>query len=462
MLEIPAALANGIRTDHPIPGLPFVDDTLLPLDDPEAIEAIGRGVGEGLWGRWDGPRWKDGGTEQWWAFTTDPEHTDLAWCVRYHPEHGTTVLLLRDDDASPMHMTWTDEPLLFRMGGYWWDGASWYRPAQVWNSATEAFEKQPVKAAATVSAADALEGDGDASRGRVFTRAEFEQGQATSNWDHDLALWAARRNDRQDARPLADCVVNLSAPELSGDQLLDAAAVADLAGIAASTFRSYLSRGESDAPAPQTVIAGRPMWAKPVARDWVQARNRSSEGVTAALSSDGAISRPIGIQQRHERFKRMFFSVLWDNPTHRKRWALRHRNTAAVDEVADHLAWSAAVDLDRTISLSNLAITIRYAVLHELVTGRDLHQRNSEDPDKDPVYLGILQPVTRMLDWLIRHDPSRASSTIGEIIGDAYRTHDIAHHVTERSIRTALAMDSKLDKPQLNDFLDRTMPPKHG
>lgn len=35
-------LANGLRTDHPVPGLPFVDDSHLPLDDgPDAIEAVG-------------------------------------------------------------------------------------------------------------------------------------------------------------------------------------------------------------------------------------------------------------------------------------------------------------------------------------------------------------------------------------------------------------------------------------
>src|SRR5262249_49929890 len=33
-------LANGTRTDHPVPDLPFVDDSHLPLDEgPEAIEA---------------------------------------------------------------------------------------------------------------------------------------------------------------------------------------------------------------------------------------------------------------------------------------------------------------------------------------------------------------------------------------------------------------------------------------
>jgi hypothetical protein len=46
-------VANGLRTDHPVPGLPFVDDAHLPLQDPQAIEAIGRRPEEGTWGRTD-------------------------------------------------------------------------------------------------------------------------------------------------------------------------------------------------------------------------------------------------------------------------------------------------------------------------------------------------------------------------------------------------------------------------
>lgn len=74
-------LANGISTDHPVPDLPFVDDTHIPLDEgPEAIEAVGRGAGNGMWGRYD--NLPDGA---WHAFTTDPIRHDYGWSVRYHP-----------------------------------------------------------------------------------------------------------------------------------------------------------------------------------------------------------------------------------------------------------------------------------------------------------------------------------------------------------------------------------------
>ena len=29
------------------------------------------------------------------------------------------------------------QALLFRAGGYWWDGATWYRPGQVWDGAAD-------------------------------------------------------------------------------------------------------------------------------------------------------------------------------------------------------------------------------------------------------------------------------------------------------------------------------------
>src|SRR5215472_17844507 len=83
------AVANGLRTDHPIPDLPFVDDSHIPVEDPAGIEATGRRHGGQTWGRQDRNR-RAGG---WLAFTTDPLRHDRAWCVRWHPDHGRAVVL---------------------------------------------------------------------------------------------------------------------------------------------------------------------------------------------------------------------------------------------------------------------------------------------------------------------------------------------------------------------------------
>ena len=148
------AVANGLRTDHPIPDLPLVDDSHIPVDDPKGIEKIGRHPGTDTWGRQDRVRNSDSGG--WTAFTTDPVRHDLAWCVRWHPEHGRSVIVYRDEEISGVHMSYWGPALLFRAGAYWWDGNGWYRPAQVWDAAREEYYRLPVPSSATVTAADLL------------------------------------------------------------------------------------------------------------------------------------------------------------------------------------------------------------------------------------------------------------------------------------------------------------------
>ena len=102
-------VANGLRTDHPIPDLPFVDDTHIPLEDPAAVEAVGRHEGSDMWGRED-PCPGEG----WTAFTTDPIRHDLAWVVRWHPAHGRSVVLYQDEDVAGVHQAYMGDALLFR------------------------------------------------------------------------------------------------------------------------------------------------------------------------------------------------------------------------------------------------------------------------------------------------------------------------------------------------------------
>ncbi|MEU3658134.1 hypothetical protein AB0E67_36520 [Streptomyces sp. NPDC032161] len=134
-------VANGLRTDHPVPGLPFISDERLPLHNPDAIERTGRNQGTGLWGRM--APLAGGG---WVAFSTEPKNRTYAWAVRYHPEHGHTVLLIRDKDLSGLHNAWKhgEGGFLFRYGGYWWNGTAWHRPSQVWDRAFEQFDARPV------------------------------------------------------------------------------------------------------------------------------------------------------------------------------------------------------------------------------------------------------------------------------------------------------------------------------
>ena len=105
-------LGNGLRTDHPIPGLPFVDDSHIPIEDPRAVEAIGRKSESGMWGRTDPMRVREGdvGVEAGWkAFTTDATCRALAWVVRTHPRYGRSVWLVADEDAAGLYSLLEDE-----------------------------------------------------------------------------------------------------------------------------------------------------------------------------------------------------------------------------------------------------------------------------------------------------------------------------------------------------------------
>lgn len=445
-------LANGLHTDHPVPGLPFVDDGHIPVDDPAAVEAIGRHGEGGTWGRWDRMSRSEG---SWIAFTTDPIRQDLAWVVRHHPEHGRTVLLVRDQDASPWHSSWWGPQLLFRQGGYWWDGTTWYRPDQVWDAAGERFYRRPVKAATTITAADLLDDNAHPDGGRLLKVANFDlEAPPPEPWNDHLALWAARRP--AGARPLSQCVVRLSAPELAADQLIGVPEMAKIGNIAASTLRAYIARNQRDVPPPQAAVNGRNLWARPVAEDWAEERDRSPESAAAKLDSgDGDFS--IGLSELRHRLSRRFFGALWERPDWRKRWALRFRTESAVKEIADDLALTVAADTDDIIDTHDLAATVRHAFLDEFAYGKQLDEATG---DTGPTtFYGIATPVARMLDWLISHHPVTAHHLIGEIIGDAERRMDIPREVSAESIRTALGLDSKLPRQVRLDFLERALPP---
>ena len=453
-------LANGLHTDHPIPGLPFVDDSHIPVHDPLAVERIGRGAGEGMWGREDhGPR-----QGEWLAFTTDPIRHDLAWVVRFHPEHGRSVMLVHDNDASPMHSDlFNNTTLLWRQGGYWWDGERWYRPKQVWDNASEKYDERPVKSAVTVTAADLLDDDSDPGAGRIVKVANFKaDAPPPDNWGDDLALWAAKRKERGDTFPLDRSVVRVSAPELAADQLIGLPELAEIGGIAAPTLRAYISRGQGDVPTPQAVVSGRSAWAKPVAADWAERRSRSDESLNAVLSSADQDNLPIGQGKIRDAFSRIFLRLLWERPQVRKRWALRHRTEETVRDLTEELGWTVAVNLDKILPLHDIGITVRHAVLDELAYGQDLHDTNAKY-SKRPVpatFYGITAPVARVLDWFIRLDPDGAGFVIGEIVGDAERRLGIPRDVTAASLRTALSLDGEIEDDKARDYLDRVLPPR--
>lgn len=445
------AVGNGSRTDHPIPDLPFIDDSHLPLDDPNAIEALGRVHDGPTWGRTDPCH--DGG---WVAFTTDPIRQDLGWVVRWHPEHGRSVVLYRDDDVASAYTVYQDEPLLFRAGGYWWDGTAWYRPSQIFDRARETYLNRPVPAALTISAADLLDG-AHAASGRQITISDLDLNKdpyATPErrWRDDLALWADRHSD---GRHLAGCVVQVTAPELAAEQLLGVNELAATVEIAASTLRAYLARGEGDVPLPQATVGGRSMWSRPVAEGWSEQRSRSRDGIARTMSDHANENLSVGVNDLWEQFTKAFVMDLWDRGGNRKRFALRWRTQAAVRDLAHDLAWTVAASLNRIVPISDLGVTVRAAVLWEFASWQKLLKEDTET-----VGYPIIRQVVRMLDWLIRHEPTLAAIVVAEIVGEAERQLGITPAITEYSLRQALALEGKLPGHDAYDaFMDAAITP---
>jgi hypothetical protein len=445
-------VANGLQTDHPIPGLPFVDDSHIPVEDPHAIEEIGRHPGTGMWGRQDPvrPGWG------WRAFTTDPVQHDMAWLVRWHPEHGRSVVLYRDADASTMYEAYRGHALLFRAGGYWWDGTSWYRPSQIWDPAGEEYVRRAVPAALTITAADLLlDGVGDPGQATVTKIGDVDaDAPRPLRWVDHLALWATRGQNRV---PLAACVVNLSAPELVGDELVGLRGLAEIAGVATSTLRAYISRGEADVPQPQATVSGRNVWARTVAVEWAETRRTSPDSVAKALTGGRDVPAP-GVAEVWNRFTQLFLSVLWENPMQRKRWALRWRTKDAAMDLARGLGWIAAADLGHIIPIEPLAVTVEHAVLDELAAGQRLARKvDGQDTEHDSY--GIVPHVAMMLDWVIRHNPTFGRAAIANIIGEAERRFGIPRRVSAWSLRSALSLDSELEHGTLREFLDLVLTP---
>jgi hypothetical protein len=295
-------------------------------------------------------------------------------------------------------------------------------------------------------------------RGKVLAIADVEPGatvyaQSGRRWRDDLALWATRHDG---GRHLAGCVVQLTAPELTADQLLGAAELAELAGIAASTLRAYMARGESEVPLPQATVGGRAMWSRPVAEVWAEPRRRSHDGVASTMADRDHSNLAVGVTDLWAAFTKAFVVDLWERAGHRKRFALRWRTPAAVRDLAQDLAWTVAASLNRIIPLGDLGTTIRAAVLWEFAEWQKLTQR-----DEPPVSYPLKPQVTRMLDWLIRHDPGRARAVVAEIVGEAVRELEIPADTAGYSLRQALSLDGKLTNHDAYEhFMDLALPPQ--
>ncbi|MGW0189395.1 hypothetical protein ACWDV7_27055 [Streptomyces sp. NPDC003362] len=97
-------------------------------------------------------------------------------------ERGHRAPAARRGHAS-LHTYSSGAPLLFRAGGYWWDGEAWYRPGQIWDLFTEDYARHKSRVTATVHAADMLDGHARPDRAHVHKVATFDAATAQpENW----------------------------------------------------------------------------------------------------------------------------------------------------------------------------------------------------------------------------------------------------------------------------------------
>lgn len=432
-------LANGLRTEHPVPGIPFVDDSHIPVEDGDAVEAVGRNVGEGMWGRIDEMRPRTGrgpaavrSEAGWKAFTTDPIRKDLAWVVRWHPSYGRSVWLVADEDAAVIHSDFEDSVVLWRSGGYWLghDG-TWYRPAAIFDYALEEFVTRPVPGASIVSVADLL-GDpakvtqlpaGEAS-GQVMSvhGIGLERPPTLSSAEYQRQLWVWAGNRPAEARSLKESIVDLAAPELNAGQLLNVTEAAKAAGINVGTLRGYISRGENEVPDPQAVVGASAVWSRPVIDQWIEARRYTSEAAEEAVSGRifGDRELPVGVADAWEKVHYWLLSDLTRAPEVKPilaRWR-RGRSRDSAQELAKELGLSVALNLSRLIPLDALVDTTAAAILGEM------REQAGWDSKEDSPFYVLLPKRETMLSWMVRTSPGHARDVVNQVIGDALRANE--------------------------------------
>ncbi|MBZ6093458.1 hypothetical protein KVH02_34925 [Streptomyces olivaceus] len=444
-------VANGLRTDHPVPGLPFINDERLLLDNPDAIERTGRNQGAGLWGRTD--RLRDGG---WVAFTTETKNRDYAWAVHQHPEHGRTVLLIRDSDMSTLHHHWMygGNGFLYRHGGYWWDGTRWHRPQQIVDRAYEGYEARVVEDAVTVTAIDVLAGPATSHTARVAKIADFTAlKEPLPHWREHLALWASRR--KPGSLPLDRCVVDLRAPELDPDLFVDRAGLAQIAELKPEDL-PHPQYGRKDLPPPQDETAQGPRWSRPVARDWAE-QHRRTHGPEKLLSATTRFGtdQPRGLVDDHNRLTKIIADSL-QAAAESKRNRLFTRSGTDHEEQAAHLAWWPAVALndgtDGFIPFTAVRTTIVEAVLGGLA-------RDVEHTDNPEILGDIVGDVVHLIDWYILREPELAPALFGEICLDARLRFGLDTKAVGDLLRRSLNLDSSLDQQTLSTLFDLALPP---
>ncbi|GGV97303.1 hypothetical protein GCM10015535_68460 [Streptomyces gelaticus] len=207
---------------------------------------------------------------------------------------------------------------------------------------------------------------------------------------------------------------------------------------------------------PQAIVGGRDHWARAVAQDWVEARQRSYQGVGAAMSADDRDALSLGAAEVRDRFTTDFQHTLFDRPDVRKRWVLRHRNKESVTQIAGELAWSVGASLDQIVPAEHLGRTVRAAVLYDFAESVEMFADDEDSGDSEvPAkwwHLNLTPSVAKTLDWDIRCFPGEAYTITGNIQRHARTTWNAPTVDTLSALRSALSLDGELTEQQRETY----------
>ncbi|MFG2895002.1 hypothetical protein [Streptomyces sp. NPDC048248] len=453
-------MANGISTDHPIPGLPFINDGRLPLDSPDAIERTGRNQGAGLWGRTD--RTTGGG---WVAFTTEPKNPSFAWAVYHHPPYGRTVLLIHDRYQGDLHHQWKygRSGFLHRRGGYWWNGKRWHRPSQVSDTAFEGYDPRPVDNPTTITAAHLLDSAGSPENASIMKIASFTAQEPVTNWKDHLALWAELRAADPGRLPLDACIVDFHAPELEREALVDMAGLAKIAAIGVDDLPDP-KYGRNSLPEPQLEAAGSMWWSVPVAQDWAENHLRDN-GPEALLSATTVYDtvQPTGLVDDHNRLRGVFHEALTESRHSGGKKQPAFMKGDLAQSAADSLAWDAAASLMYGHDQGLIPHGPLRDVLVESIVGRlaeDVEQRVSEGKGVEDIMLSDMPTsAVKLLTWYIQRRPRETANLLGEVCLTARVRLGLQPAVVGGLFRRSFSLDSGLDGKTIDSLLDMALPP---
>ncbi|MFB7763527.1 hypothetical protein [Streptomyces xiamenensis] len=453
-------MGNGSSTDHPVPGLPFIDDGHLPLDNPDAVEGIGRKQGAGLWGRTD--RTEGDG---WVAFTTEPKNPAFAWAVYHHPPHGRTVLLIRNSDQGDLHYEWKygRSGFAHRHGGYWWNGERWHRPGQVRDVAFERYDPRPVDAPTTITAADLLDSTSSPQGGGFMKVASFTAEVEVSNWGDQLALWARLRASEPGRLPLGSCIVDLRTPELVRGNLVDRVGLAKIAGISMEDL-PHPGYGRDDLPEPQYEADGSMWWSVPVARDWAEShlRDNGPAELFSATTVYGTV-QPAGLVADHNRLREVFHRSLTEPRSDAGKKQAPYLKGELARSAADDLAWDAATSLARGNDQGLVPHQAVRKVVVDSILGRlaeDVERRGIEGKSLDEIVLSDMPTsAVKLLTWYIQHHPDQTAYVLGDVCLQARVRLDLHPAQVGRLFRRSFGLDSDLDAKIIDALLDMALPP---